>query len=261
MATAPAPATSKTMWRSGSRQERVASRNRSMPPNSTHAIGTKALISQLMRNQGSSGSFTGAPAAGAPEPSSAMSGSTACGALEYSVLKKLARGRAAAATSRSAATSGLVCSFAVSGICMQSRQQVSDSEEREHHHREAEDGEVSRTAPAPAASDAHVEISGINEPGNRRPRLLGVPVPVGTPGTVSPVGAGGDHQGEQGEGNANRFVSDAVESVGVRKQSLEVGAPPQHQQIKQVGEDAANQSRKNERARRQARGKIGRAHV
>jgi hypothetical protein len=59
MATAPAPATSRTVWRSGSRHDTVASRNSSIPPSKTQAIGTSALISQLMRSLRSSSPVVG----------------------------------------------------------------------------------------------------------------------------------------------------------------------------------------------------------
>src|SRR5579864_7326821 len=99
-----------------------------------------------------------------------------------------------------------------------------------------------------------MQITRINEPSNRRPRLLRVPVPVGTPGSVGPVGAGGDHQGEQGESDTNSFVGDAIQGVGVGEKSFEIGAPPQQQKIKQVGEDSTDQRRENKRARGQAGG-------
>src|SRR5579859_4839568 len=246
MPTAPAPATANTMWRSGSRQESVASRNSSIPPSSTQAIGTRALISQLMRNHGSSGS--GGCAAGL-----ALAGSiSAVAPLE--VLKKLflaAGAPVVASASGSIGFSGSVPVFLVSGIGVQSRQQVRHSEEGEHHDGESEDCEVSGTASAPAARDPHVQISRIDQPSNRRPRLFGVPIPIGTPGPVGPEGAGGDHQGEQGEGNANGFVGDAVEIVRIRQQALEIFTPPQQQEVKQIGKDAADQGRENKWARRQ----------
>src|SRR5579864_2210592 len=241
MATAPAPATSNTMWRSGSRHESVASRNSSIPPSRTQAIGTSALISQLMRNHGNSGSWIWEALASLTGPVEIGSFSTK--ADGYAVLKNPLRAWAGTSLETAPATSpvtspagrefrssgrgtGLVILEMVSGISVQSGQQIRDSEEGEHHDCKAENGEVSCRPSAPASGDAHVQVSGIDEPGNRRPRLFGVPVPVRTPGAIRPVGAGGDHQGEQGERNANSFVSDAVEGFRVRKQTLEVRTTP-----------------------------------
>src|SRR5579872_464342 len=235
MATAPAPATSKTMCRSGSRQESVARRNRSIPPSRTHAIGTSALISQLIRNQGISGS----PLYGAP--SCAVVREVGSAVFAYPVLNTVWREPMDASVSvDSGLATGFVIWLSVSSISMQSGKQVRDTKECKHHDPESQDCEVSGTASPPATSDAHVEISGINQPGNRRPRLFGVPVPVGTPGAVRPVGAGGDHQGEQGEGDTNRFVGDSVERIGIGKILLEIVAPPQEKQVEQVGENSAN---------------------
>src|SRR3954453_15036392 len=70
---------------------------------------------------------------------------------------------------------GLVMSFicrARSGIRMQSVEQVCNPEKREHHDAESENGEVGGAPAPPSAGNAHVEISGIDQPSNRRPRLF-----------------------------------------------------------------------------------------
>src|ERR1700739_1363895 len=250
MPTAPARATSKTMWRSGSRQDRVANKNSSMPPSRTQAIGTSALISQLIRNQGNSGSWF------SPAPSSATASETefvAASSLEYPVLNELLRAGRIASTGWASGSAGeLLVTRAVSGISVQSRKKVRYSEESEHHNGKSENSKVSGPPAAPAAGNAHVQISGIHQPSNRRPRLFGVPIPRGATGPVSPVGAGGDHQGEQRECNANRFVGDAVERIRIREKALQIFAAPQQQQVEQVGEDSANQRRENKRTRGQA---------
>src|SRR5579862_407271 len=238
------------MWRSGSRQESVANRNSSMPPSRTHAIGTSALISQLMRNHGNSGSWVSV----APSCATASeTGAAAASSLAYPVLNELLRDGRIVSTGWTSDSAGelLIC-FAVSGISVQSRKQVRHSEESEHHNRKSEDGEVSRTASTPTARDAHVQVSGIHQPRNRRPRLFGVPVPVRAPSPVRPIGAGGDHQGEQGKGNANRFVSDAVERVGIGQQSLQIIATPQQEQVEQVGKNRSHQRGQDKRTRGQA---------
>src|SRR5215469_14638978 len=241
MATAPAPATSRTMWRSGSRQESVASRNSSIPPSSTHAIGTSALISQLIRSQGRSGS----PLCRAPtSPSDDV---LSAGSPTSPVLNELFRARAGfTGSSGSRFRPGFVICFAALSIRVQSVQQVRYSEEGEHNHPESQDCEVCGPAATPAAGNPHVQVSGIHQPRDRRPRLFGIPVPVRTPGAVGPVGAGGDHQGEQGEGNANRFVRDAVERIGIGQKALQICASPQQQQIKQIGEDPSDEAREDE---------------
>src|SRR6266581_4549676 len=52
--------------------------------------------------------------------------------------------------------------FSISGIGMQSRQQVRHAEESEHHHRKSENRKVRGPAPPPAAGNAHVQISRIH---------------------------------------------------------------------------------------------------
>src|SRR5215469_9648798 len=165
MATAPAPATSSTMWRSGSRQERVARRKSSIPPSRTHAIGTSALISQLIRNHGNSGS----PVAEALL--CVVSGGKFFGA-----------GNNASGSPDSGLATGLVIWSNVSGISVQTGEQVRDSEEGEHHDSESEDCEVSSATSTPSTSNAHVKVAGVDQPRNRRPRLFGIPIPVGTAG-------------------------------------------------------------------------------
>src|SRR5579862_7380244 len=150
------------MWRSGSRQERVANRKSSMPPSRTHAIGTSALISQLIRNHGNSGSWVSAAPGSVAAPAT---GSIPASSPAYPVLNEVLRAGRISSTGWASGSAGelLIC-FAASGISVQSRQQVRDSEEREHHHRESEDGEVSRSPAPPAAGYAHVQVSGIYQP-------------------------------------------------------------------------------------------------
>src|SRR5689334_23178097 len=142
MATAPELATSSTAWRSVFCSDTVASRNRIRPLSSTTATGNTALISQLMRTEWLRGacSETGVAAAFAATPAD--------------------------------------WSEPVSGIGVQSRQQISDSEEGKHHHYKAQYGEVSCTASTPSAGDAHVQIAGVNQPGDGGPCFLRVPTPV-----------------------------------------------------------------------------------
>src|SRR5438105_663797 len=91
----------------------------------------------------------------------------------------------------------------ISGISVQSWKQVSDSEKREHHDGEAENREVGGAASTPPPRDPHVQVAGINQPGDCGPGLLRIPAPIRAPGPIRPVRAGGNHQRQQGEGNAN----------------------------------------------------------
>src|SRR5215831_1676410 len=106
------------MWRSGSRHERVARRKRSIPPSRTHAIGTSALISQLIRNHGNSES----PLAKAPFW--VVSGPRTVFRWENNA-------------SDSGLSPVLVMCSKVSGISVQSGKQVRNSEEGKHHHSES----------------------------------------------------------------------------------------------------------------------------
>src|SRR5260370_13195035 len=98
-------------------------------------------------------------------------GSVSKASLWYAVLKTLLRERGeAAAGVSSAGGSGSICFRIISGISMQSRQQVSHTEEREHHNCESQHREVGGTPPSPSACDAHVQIAGIVEPSKPHPR-------------------------------------------------------------------------------------------
>src|SRR5215470_11631170 len=95
--------------------------------------------------------------------------------------------------------SALAATFAksaISGIGVQPGKQVSHSKEREHHNGESEDGKVGRSPSAPPPCHPHVKVAGIYQPGDGRPGFFRIPTPVGAPGAVGPVCAGGDHQGE-----------------------------------------------------------------
>src|SRR5579863_2934227 len=98
------------MCRSGSRQESVANRKSNIPPSRTQAIGTRALISQLMRSQGNSGSFDSAAGAESLAPFAVEPAADEEAAPEYSVLKNPVRERVSegTATPASVRLSGLV---------------------------------------------------------------------------------------------------------------------------------------------------------
>src|SRR5215472_12329972 len=171
-----------------------------------------------MLNQGSPASFS----------ATASSRWLAADFTGYAVLKNALRGdgETCSGLGFSGGGAGFVILAMVSGIRVQPGQQVRHSEEGEHHNGESKNREVSRAASTPAPRDTHVQVSGVDEPRDRRPRLFGVPVPVGTPGAIRPVGAGGDHQGKQGEGNANCFVRNSVKVLGVGQQTLKIRTPP-----------------------------------
>src|SRR5207245_6435483 len=83
--------------------------------------------------------------------------------------------------SNSRAASGVLCG--TSGISVQTRQQVRDSEERKHHHGKSANREVRCHAPAHPAREPHVKVAGINDQGGRGPGLLRVPATISTKDT------------------------------------------------------------------------------
>src|SRR5579863_8357165 len=183
-ATAPAPATSSTACLSGSRRETVDTRKSNRPFSSTNATGRTVLISQFTRTE------------------LRRSGSGPAGATSWG----------SGLTARTRLLTNSV--FTASGIGMHSWQEISDTEEGEHHNRKAKDGKVSSPATSPTARDTHVQISGIDHPGDRCPRLFRIPAPIRSPGTICPVSARCDHQRQERERNADGFVGDAVQIVG-----------------------------------------------
>src|SRR5580700_10600193 len=152
MATAPAPATIRTAWRSGSRRDTVARVKRSNPASRTKPTGRIALSCQLTRTE-------------LRWNSSAVS---------------WARGAAPAAAFVGSEFTGADCRRLSIGV--HPGEQVSYAEEGEHHHGESQDGEVGSAPASPSARDAHVEVAGVYQPGNRGPGFFRIPAPVGAPG-------------------------------------------------------------------------------
>src|SRR5208282_398602 len=177
MATANAPAPISTVWRTGSRKDTVATRNSSSPANSTNTTGTSALSCQLKRRElNSRSSVCDEPAD--DEPADIVR------SLPPTVV-----GTVSAKVTFAADGVGL-------GISVQSRQQVSHSEESEHHYCKAKNGKVSSSTSPPSASDTHVQIAGIHQPGNCGPGFFWIPTPIRAPGLVRPVRSGSDHQSQ-----------------------------------------------------------------
>src|ERR1035437_2339331 len=128
MATAPAPATISTAWRSGSRKDTVASVNSSSPASSTSPTGRMALSCQLKRMEPNRmSSRCDEPRDDEPVENT---GSLPPGTAKFD-----------------ADWGGL-------SIGMQSGQQVGHAKESEHHHGKAGDGEVSGATATPSARDA-----------------------------------------------------------------------------------------------------------
>src|SRR5680860_599204 len=74
-------------------------------------------------------------------------------------------------------------------------------------------GPDSSTAVVPDAAAGHsgVQVGAVDEPGEQRGRLLGVPAPVGAPGDLRPDRAQDDDQGEQGEADDDGAVAQLVQ--------------------------------------------------
>src|SRR5207253_10536204 len=101
------------------------------------------------------------------------------------------------------------------------------------HYRKSKYCEVSCPTATPAAGNPHMQVSCINQPGDGGPGLFRIPAPIRTPGTVCPVRAGGNHQGEQGKGDADCLVGDLIQGFSCWKQTFQVMAPPEQHQVQQ----------------------------
>ncbi len=106
-----------------------------------------------------------------------------------------------------------VAEIRFSRIRMQSRQKVGDAEGYKYHDPEPENDEIGGAASAPAAREAHVEVSGIGQPYDERPILFRLPAPIRSPGAIGPVNAGDNHESEQREGNRHCFVDQAIQRI------------------------------------------------
>src|SRR5665811_1538918 len=85
------------------------------------------------------------------------------------------------------------------------------AEEGEQHTGERCYEQPCRARSYPAAGHPGVQVGAVDEPGEQRGRLLGVPAPVGAPGDLRPDRAQNDDQGEQREADDDSAVSQLVQ--------------------------------------------------
>src|SRR5450759_2621071 len=78
------------------------------------------------------------------------------------------------------------------------------AEEGEQHGGEPRHQQPRRSTSDPAAGHPGVQVGAVDEPGEQRCRLLGVPAPVAAPGDLRPDRAQDDDQGEQRESDDDR---------------------------------------------------------
>lgn len=76
---------------------------------------------------------------------------------------------------------------------------------------ESDEGEESGLPAFPSHDDPHMEVDGIDDPGDEGPGLLGVPEPVAAPGGFRPDGTGDDDEGEEEVAGGYRTVADGIE--------------------------------------------------
>src|SRR5665647_2681476 len=85
------------------------------------------------------------------------------------------------------------------------------AEEGEQHGGEPCHEQPRRPTSDPTAGHPGVQVGAVDEPGEKRCRLLGVPAPVGAPCDLRPDGAENDDQGEQWEADDDCAVSQLVQ--------------------------------------------------
>lgn len=76
---------------------------------------------------------------------------------------------------------------------------------------ESDKGEEGCLAAFPSHHDPHMEVDGIDDPGDEGPGLLRVPEPVAAPGGFRPDGTGDDDEGEEEVSGSHRSVADGIE--------------------------------------------------
>ena len=74
---------------------------------------------------------------------------------------------------------------------MESRQKI-DPEICEQDGDKTDYGKISNAFAVPSTHQPGMQKGGIDEPGNQRPGLFGIPAPVTAPGGIGPDGSGND---------------------------------------------------------------------
>src|ERR1700722_3074576 len=109
---------------------------------------------------------------------------------------------------------GPAADLAHAGVGGQAGHPEVDPDDVEQQAAEADQLDEGGAPAAPAASSAGVQVAGVDDPGDERPGLLGVPAPVPAPGVVSPDGAGDDPERPDREGEQDGPVGETVQHGG-----------------------------------------------
>src|SRR5215469_15795082 len=117
--------------------------------------------------------------------------------------------------------------LAHAGVGVQTADPDVDPDDVEQQAAEADQLDVARPAAPPAGRGPGVQEHRVDNPGDERPRLLGIPAPVAAPGVVSPDGPGHHPEGPNRE----------------REQDAPVGQPVQNRGGGHVPEDAGRPGR------------------
>src|SRR5580704_3514250 len=104
--------------------------------------------------------------------------------------------------------------LAHAGVGVQAGHPEVDADHVEQQAAEADQLDEGGASAAPSAGGAGVEVAGVDDPGDERPGLLGVPAPVPAPGVVGPDGAGDDPERPDREGEQDRPVGQPVQHGG-----------------------------------------------
>src|SRR5438445_13847188 len=89
---------------------------------------------------------------------------------------------------------------------MQPRQQIAYTEIGEYYKKKRDYGEVRRASAAPAVGDPRMQETGVGQPGDQRPDLLGIPAPVTAPRFVGPDSPRHKQQCKSGKRHAGQLV-------------------------------------------------------
>ena len=96
------------------------------------------------------------------------------------------------------------------GVAVDGGEENVHSHEGEDHRGEADDGEPGGAFTPPVLAQPEVEVDGVDDPGDQRPGLLGVPGPVARPRLLRPDGAADDDDGEHQEAEDHHPVAEDV---------------------------------------------------
>ena len=101
------------------------------------------------------------------------------------------------------------------GITVQSAQQKVDTKVREENTAKPQHRQPCHPVASPALDGSGMQQGRVNEPGDERPGLLGVPAPVGAPCRIGPHGAGDDAQGKPEEAEEDHLVVEGIKLLEI----------------------------------------------